>query len=47
MRSVLRETYEACKAELKKPREQMRNAVKAIYAPFTDVEISAKIAQMI
>jgi amidophosphoribosyltransferase len=47
MRSVMRETYEACKEELKKPREQMRNAVKAIYAPFTDVEISAKIAQLI
>ena len=47
MRSVLRETYEACKLELSKPREQMQNAVKAIYAPFTDVEISAKIAQMI
>ena len=25
----------------------MRNAVKAIYAPFTDEEISAKIASMI
>ena len=47
MRSVLGETYEACKVELKKPREEMRNAVKAVYAPFTDVEISTKIAQMI
>jgi amidophosphoribosyltransferase len=29
---------------LKKPKDEMRNAVKAIYAPFTDEEISAKIA---
>lgn len=47
MSHVVESTYRACKAELKKPKEQMRNAVKAIYAPFTDEEISAKIAQMI
>ena len=47
MAHVIRETYLACKAELKKPKEEMRNAVKAIYAPFTDEEISSKIAQMI
>lgn len=47
MAHVIRETYLACKAELKKPKEEMRNAVKAIYAPFTDEEISAKIAEMI
>ena len=29
------------------PKEEMLNAVKAIYAPFTDEEISARIAQMI
>jgi amidophosphoribosyltransferase len=47
MRSVLRQTYEACKAELAKPKEQRLNAVKAIYAPFTEEEISAKIAQLV
>lgn len=47
MSHVVESTYRACKAELKKPKEQMRNAVKAIYEPFTDEEISAKIAQMI
>lgn len=47
MNHVIRETYLACKAELKKPKEEMRNAVKAIYAPFTDEEISAKIASLI
>jgi amidophosphoribosyltransferase len=47
MSHIVRETYNACKAEMRKPKEEMRNAVKAIYAPFTDDEISAKIAQMI
>lgn len=47
MSHVVESTYRACKAELKKPKEQMRNAVKAIYAPFTDEEISAQIARMI
>ncbi|HRJ10540.1 MAG TPA: amidophosphoribosyltransferase [Prosthecobacter sp.] len=46
-RSILRETRAACEAELQKPRDQMGNAVKAIYAPFTDAEISAKIARLI
>lgn len=47
MSQVVKATYLACKAELKKPKDEMRNAVKAIYAPFTDDEISAKVAQMI
>lgn len=47
MSNVVPETYRACKAEMRKPREEMRNAVKAIYAPFTDEEISNRIAQMI
>jgi amidophosphoribosyltransferase len=47
MRHILRDTYNACVAELKKPREEMGNAVKAIYAPFTAEEISAKIAQLV
>jgi amidophosphoribosyltransferase len=46
-RSILREVCQACEEELKKPREQMGNAVKAIYAPFTDEEISAKVAQLV
>jgi amidophosphoribosyltransferase len=47
MRHILRETYEACLAELKKPKDQMGNAVKAIYAPFSEEEISTKIAQLV
>lgn len=44
---VLDETLEEAQAELKKPRDQMRNAVKAIYAPFSDEEIAAKVAQLV
>ncbi len=44
---VLDETYAACRHELSKPKAEMRNAVKAIYEPFTDEEISDKIAQLI
>ena len=42
MRSVIDETLAKC---LERPDEQ--NWVKAIYAPFTDEEISAKIARML
>lgn len=47
MRQVLRDTYEACAVELKKPRQEMRNAVKAVYAPFSDEEVAAKVAQLV
>lgn len=44
---VITETYEACLEELKKPAREQRNVVKAIYAPFTDDEISARIARFV
>jgi amidophosphoribosyltransferase len=47
MMKVVDDTYQACLDELKKPREEMRNAVQAIYAPFTTEEISAKVAQLV
>ena len=47
MRHVMGETHRACKAEMEKPKHEMRNAVKAVYAPFTDEEISAKIASLV
>jgi amidophosphoribosyltransferase len=47
MSRVLDDTLEEALAELKKPKEQMRNAVKAIYAPFSDEEISHKVAQLV
>lgn len=47
LHKIVDETYAACRAELEKPKHEMQNAVQAIYAPFSDDEISAKIAQMI
>lgn len=45
--SVLREVYERCVEELKKPRGEMVNCVKAIYEPFTPEEISERIAELV
>ncbi|MCM1531299.1 MAG: amidophosphoribosyltransferase [Bacteroides sp.] len=47
MEDILTDTYRKCKEQLERPRSEAVNHVKAIYAPFTDVEISAKIAQML
>ena len=47
MDSLINDVYEQCKAQLLLKRNEMHNCVKAIYAPFTDKEISAKIAQLI
>ncbi|MEI6021192.1 MAG: amidophosphoribosyltransferase, partial [Bacteroidota bacterium] len=44
---LIQEIYEKAKAELLKPKEEQVNVVKEIYAPFTDNEITAKIAQLI
>ena len=47
MQSVLDETYQACLAQQNVPDEELRNCVKAIYEPFTQEEISRKMAQML
>ena len=47
MAHVIDEVYAKCKAQQGLPKEQMVNHVKEIYAPFTDEEISDKIARMI
>lgn len=47
MYQVIEDTYRKCKAQLELPRSQAVNCVKAIYEPFTDKEISAKIAQLL
>lgn len=47
MSRILDEVYEDCKKELEKPVGQRENAVKKIYAPFTDEEISDKMARML
>ena len=45
---LLREVYERCLEQEKvTDPAKLQNCVKAVYAPFTDAEISAKIAQML
>lgn len=44
---ILDETYEHCKAELQKSKENMENAVRAVYEPFTVEEINRKIVEML
>jgi amidophosphoribosyltransferase len=44
MQSTIDFVYRKCKEQLLLPKEQVKNYVKEIYAPFTDEEISAKIA---
>lgn len=41
---VIDEVYAKCKAQQNKPKEEIVNYVKEIYAPFTDEEISQEIA---
>ena len=47
MQYIIDETYEKSIAQSRKKKEEIVNYVKDIYAPFTDEEISAKIAQML
>lgn len=47
MQSVIDSVYRRCIAEQNLPKEMMHNHVTDIYAPFTDEEISRKIAQML
>ena len=44
---ILEDAYEACREELRKPREEQRNCVQQIYEPFTDEDISAEISRMV
>lgn len=44
---ILAEVYAECKAQLGKTDDELTNPVKKVYAPFTDREVSAKIAQML
>lgn len=47
MQSLIDEVYRKSIAQKDKPKEEIVNYVKEIYAPFTDEEISAKMAQML
>lgn len=47
MYHIVEEVYQKSKAQIGLKDEEVVNYVKEIYAPFTDEEISAKIAQMV
>ncbi len=47
MGSLLDDTYARCVAMENAPDSQLENCVKAIYAPFTDRQVSEKIADML
>lgn len=47
MQKVIDETYQLCKKQESLPIEMVENHVKDIYKPFTDEEISKKIAELI
>ena len=47
MACVLSETYDECLRQLSLPVGEMENAVKKIYAPFSDQDISRKMAEML
>jgi amidophosphoribosyltransferase len=44
---VIEEVYQACLNQLSVPKEEVVNEVKRIYEPFTDEEISDRIAQLL
>lgn len=44
---IIIDTYHLCKAQVHLPKEEQKNYVKNIYAPFSDDDISGKIAQML
>jgi amidophosphoribosyltransferase len=45
--ALIDEVYRAALEQVQLPKEQVKNVVQRIYEPFTDTEISAKIAQML
>lgn len=47
MHQLVADTYQACKRELQKPKEEMHNRVRAIYEPFSVEEINRKIVEML
>ena len=44
---MIDEVYKKCLEQSTLPKEQIKNYVKEIYAPFTDVQISKKIAELL
>ncbi len=44
---IIEEVYREAKAQLTLPKEEVTNSVQKIYAPFTDEEISRKVAELV
>lgn len=47
MYQLIEDTYNRCKEEIKKPKDEMENCVRDIYKPFTVEEINRKIVEML
>lgn len=47
MGHIIDEVYQKCLASIHMPKDQVKNYVKEIYAPFTDDEISAEISMLL
>lgn len=47
MDSLINQVYQLCLAQTNLPKEQMVNYVERLYAPFTDEDISTKMAQLL
>lgn len=47
MKHLIEEVYHDCKLQEGMPKEEVENHVKRIYEPFTDEEISAKMAELL
>ena len=47
MGHVIEEVYRKCKEQELLPKEQIKNYVQDIYAPFSDVEVSKKISELL
>jgi len=47
MEEVITHVYNKCKEQVHLPKEQIKNYVKEIYAPFSNEEVSAKIAELL
>jgi amidophosphoribosyltransferase len=45
--SVINDVYKKAKADLKLPKEKIKNHVKEIYKPFTAEQISTQISKML
>ncbi len=47
MEDLIEKTYRNCKAEMQKPKEEMRCCVKDIYKPFSVDELNTKMVEML